>query len=99
MLESALGIRRDGWLAFRLAIGQLRSADSSLRTFDLIGARHERAWRLAECRSGKSGLPTVARVGKSDSPPTRFALRWATFACIRERRLVRKRGFDRGVPT
>ena len=39
------------------------------------------------------GLPTVARP-EVGSPPSRFALWWATFACIQERRLVSPEGIE-----
>ena len=44
------------------------------------------------------GLSTVARSSNWTGPPTRFALRWATFACIHERRLVGAGGIEPPTP-
>src|SRR6187402_1025345 len=51
----------------------------------------------------KIGLPTVARVLKQFGPPALARnyceLRWATLACITERRLERETGFEPATST
>ena len=43
--------------------------------------------------NSESGLPTEAQI-VIEGPPPPFGLRWATFACIQERRLVARDGIE-----
>ena len=86
---------------------RLSGGDAEKRT---RARRPSREAATAEClriavapgraRASARGLPTVARWGAlSCPPPRRFAtLWWATFACDRERRLVRKKGLEPSRP-
>ena len=64
--------------------------------------------RTAHLRASRyGGQPSPAfmsegltnRSSSTDGPPSRFALRWATFACIHERRLERETGFEPATST
>jgi hypothetical protein len=67
--------------AIRLLNGRQSGVVHAEKFGDILDTRRECVEELREVGREKTvGLPPVARVPLCDSPPSRFALRWAPFA-------------------